>query len=48
MAAMDSATNNADDILKDMRLRYSRARQAAVTNEMLEVANATNAVLGKR
>ncbi|MBN2879697.1 MAG: ATP synthase F1 subunit gamma [Clostridia bacterium] len=45
MAAMDSATQNADDIIKDLRLKFSRARQAAVTNEMLEVANATNAVL---
>ena len=45
MAAMDSATENADDIIKDLRLKYSRARQAAVTNEMIEVANATNAVL---
>ena len=44
MTAMDNATNNADDILKEQRLKFSRARQAAVTNEMLEVANATNAV----
>ena len=45
MAAMDSATDNADDIIKDLKLKYSRARQAAVTNEMIEVASATNAVL---
>ncbi|MEX1376948.1 MAG: ATP synthase F1 subunit gamma [Eubacteriales bacterium] len=45
MSAMDSATQNADDMIKDLSLVYSRARQAAVTNEMLEVANATNAVL---
>jgi len=45
MSAMDSATQNADEIIKELKLKYSRARQAAVTNEMLEVANATNAVL---
>lgn len=45
MTAMDNATNNADDIIKTLKLKFSRARQAAVTNEMLEVANATNAVL---
>lgn len=45
MMAMDSATQNADDIIKELKLTHSRARQAAVTNEMLEIANATNAIL---
>lgn len=45
MTAMDSATQNADDIIKELKLKYSRARQAAVTNEMIEITNATNAVM---
>ncbi len=45
MTAMDNATQNADDIIKNLKIKYSRARQSAVTNEMIEVANATNAVL---
>lgn len=47
MSAMDSATQNADEIISKMKRLYSRARQAAVTNEMLEVVNGTNAVQGK-
>lgn len=47
MTAMDSATKNADDILQRLRLKYSRARQAMVTNEMLEITSATNVVHNK-
>lgn len=46
MQAMDSATENADKMVSNLRKEYSRARQASVTNEMIEVANATNAVVG--
>lgn len=42
MSAMDSATENAEELLKDLRLVYNRARQAAITTEILEiVAGAT-------
>ncbi len=35
--AMDSATQNADDMIQDLSLRYNRARQAAITQEITEI-----------
>ena len=37
MTAMDSATKNADEMLRRIRLRYNRARQAAITSEVSEI-----------
>lgn len=37
MTAMDSATNSAKDMIKDLSLLYNRARQAAITQEITEV-----------
>ncbi len=37
MMAMDSATDNADDLLKELNTMYNRARQAAITQEITEV-----------
>ncbi len=37
MTAMGSATGNADEIIKKLTLRYNRARQGAITEEILEV-----------
>ena len=37
--AMESATNNAEDMLKELSLYYNRARQAAITNELIEVVS---------
>jgi len=37
MTAMDQATDNADDLLKDLRLTYNRTRQAAITKEINEI-----------
>jgi F-type H+-transporting ATPase subunit gamma len=37
MAAMDSATRNADEIIKRLTIFYNRARQAAITQEISEV-----------
>ena len=43
MAAMDSATNNATDVIYDLSLEYNRSRQAAITTEISEiVAGATS------
>jgi len=36
-AAMDSATQNADDMISDLSLKYNRARQAAITQEITEI-----------
>ena len=37
--AMDSATNNAKDIIADLSLVYNRIRQAAITNEIIEIVS---------
>ncbi len=37
MNAMESATNNADDMISNLTLTYNRARQAAITTELVEV-----------
>ena len=35
--AMDSATSNADDMIADLSLKFNRARQAAITQEITEI-----------
>jgi F-type H+-transporting ATPase subunit gamma len=47
MTAMSKATDNAGDILKDLKLVYNRTRQAAITNEILEIVAGANALEGK-
>lgn len=37
MTSMDAATNNADEMLSALRLQYNRARQAAITTELIEI-----------
>src|SRR5699024_11861636 len=37
MTAMNSATDNANDIIDDLTLSYNRARQAAITQEITEI-----------
>ncbi len=37
MQAMDSATNNAEDIISDLSLKYNRARQGSITQELTEI-----------
>ena len=39
MLAMETATSNCEDILKDITLVYNKARQAAITKEIIEVAS---------
>lgn len=40
MVAMKSATDNAKQLVKDLTLEYNKARQAAITTELLEIATA--------
>lgn len=40
MVAMKNATDNAKQIVKDLTLEYNKARQAAITKEILEIATA--------
>ena len=39
MTAMDSATNNASDMIGRLTLKYNRARQEAITNELMDIVN---------
>lgn len=39
MMAMDAATQSADEMIKDLNLKYNRARQAAITQEITEVVS---------
>jgi F-type H+-transporting ATPase subunit gamma len=40
MVAMKSATDNAKQLVKDLTLEYNKARQASITNEILEISSA--------
>jgi F-type H+-transporting ATPase subunit gamma len=40
MVAMKSATDNAKSLVKDLTLEYNKARQASITNEILEISTA--------
>ena len=46
MTAMDKATENAGELLKELKLMYNRTRQAAITNEILEIVAGANALGG--
>ncbi len=46
MTAMHKATDNADSLLKDLRLSYNKARQAAITGEILEIVGGAEALKG--
>ena len=37
MVAMQSATDNADELLKDLNLEFNTSRQAAITSELLDI-----------
>jgi len=43
MNAMESATNNAEDMISTLTLTYNRARQAAITTELVEVISGASA-----
>ena len=44
MNAMDSATNNAKKVVKELTLQYNRGRQAAITKELIEITAGVQAV----
>ena len=47
MTAMDKATENAGDMLKELKLTYNRTRQAAITKEILEIVGGAEALANK-
>lgn len=44
MTAMDSATNNAEEMLSKLELQYNRARQGSITQELTEIIAGANAI----
>lgn len=46
MTAMNKATDNAGEMLKELRLTYNKARQASITNEILEIVAGAEALNG--
>jgi F-type H+-transporting ATPase subunit gamma len=46
MTAMHKATDNASELKKDLTLAYNKARQAAITNEILEIVGGAEALNG--
>lgn len=42
--AMESATNNAEEMINDLSLKYNRARQAAITQEITEIVSGAGAL----
>lgn len=44
MQAMDSATSNAEDMISDLTLKYNRARQGSITQELTEIIAGANAI----
>ena len=46
MTAMDSATNNAEDMIAKLSLQYNRARQGSITQELTEIIAGANAIEG--
>ncbi len=46
MTAMDKATDNAQELLKSLKISYNRARQAAITTELTEIVSGAAALQG--
>lgn len=44
MTAMDKATENAEELLRDMKITYNKARQEVITNEILEIVGGAAAL----
>jgi F-type H+-transporting ATPase subunit gamma len=46
MTAMHKATDNATELIKELELTYNKARQAAITKEILEIVGGAEAQKG--
>ena len=46
MTAMHQATDNATELIRELTLQYNKARQAAITNQLLEVVSGAEALKG--
>ena len=45
MLSMENATTNAQDMIKNLTLEFNKARQAAITTEMLEIVGGAEALV---
>lgn len=46
MMAMDNATENASELIRDLTLKFNNARQASITKELLEIVSGAEALKG--
>jgi F-type H+-transporting ATPase subunit gamma len=46
MTAMDNATSNADELMKELKINYNKARQEAITKELSEIVGGAAALNG--
>jgi F-type H+-transporting ATPase subunit gamma len=46
MTSMHQATDNATDLIRELTLQYNKARQASITNQLLEVVGGAEALKG--
>jgi F-type H+-transporting ATPase subunit gamma len=46
MTAMENATKNATEMIEHLTLQYNRARQAAITKELMEIVGGAEALKG--
>jgi F-type H+-transporting ATPase subunit gamma len=46
MTAMDKATENANDLIKGLRITYNKARQESITKELSEIVGGVAALEG--
>ena len=46
MTAMDKASENANELLRNLKISYNRARQAAITTELTEIVSGAAALQG--
>jgi F-type H+-transporting ATPase subunit gamma len=44
MSAMDNATENAKELIRDLTLKFNNARQASITKELLEIVSGAEAL----
>ena len=47
MTSMHKATDNASELIDELRLYYNKARQSSITNELLEIVGGAEALKGK-
>ena len=44
MAAMENATRNSEEVIESLTLQFNRARQAAITRELVEIVTGAQAL----